>query len=633
MRPSWLAHDHSHFVARSSMAQPARAPDNRPAEREKQTTLQRTLTTALNELGADMALVGIFEVEGGPLAVHGCRGFTPREAQAIVRALSTQEIDALRMPVVSANGEAFRALRLRMITPVAKALLAVPLQHHQRTYGVLVIGRKESASFTKKERSLLEHAGDQITAALHRADLFDGTLLLRRPTVGYEPAAAPAAPIPAEPLAPPESYSTPELQETVAALLNTAAQTLPFDRAFVTLYDPVTSVIEIIGTAGEVKSEAKNEPKKDLRPGTRLALDASAAGWAIRHRKARVDQDLASTQGRFLDHKPLFKERYACALVVPFFVRGQVGGTITLASKTAMHYSLADTKQLEGLISGLVELLQSYPVAAAPAARPAGMEAGRPAPAPAPPGPSEPMIRKQERQAALGEFSAFLATEVREPMASVRAQLEDITREGILDFDPQTRVESAMRDLIRVETTLNEILDFAKPLELNRRLCRIPEIIENTLRLVANDLEMNRIAVTKDYGAHLPPVRCDEGKMQQVVLSIVKNALEAMTPGGHLDIAVSPHKGGRMVQIAISNDGAPIPAEHVSKLFEPFFTTKRSGTGLGLATVKKIVDEHQGEITITSGPDRGTTVTLQLPAAPRGGRFRGRGGRGRRLRR
>jgi signal transduction histidine kinase len=619
------------------MAHSAPSQTERSPKREKQTTLQRTLTNTLNELGADAALIGVFEVVGGPLSLQGCRGFSQREAQAILRTLSTQEIDALRTPVVSADGESFRAMRLRMITPVAKTLLAVPLQHHQRTYGVLVIGRKESTSFTKKERSLLEHAGDEITAALHRAELFDGTLLLRQPVVGYEPASStPAlAPAVAEPLAPPESYSTPELQERVTALLNAAAATLPFDRALVTAYDPVTSVIEIIGMAGEARTEAKGDAKKDLRPGLRLALDSSAAGWAIRHRKARVDLDLASTQGRFLDHKPLYKEQFACALVVPFFVRGQVGGTVTLASKTAMQYSLPDTKQLEGLIGSLVELLQSAPAPAAPAGRPAPVtDSGRAASAPMPQGPSEPMIRKQERQAALGEFSAFLATEVREPMASVRAQLEDITREGILDFDPQTRVESAMRDLIRVETTLNEILDFAKPLELNRKPCRISEVIEDTLSLVATDLEMNRITITKEYAGHPVPVRCDDAKMQQVFLSIIKNALEAMTPGGHLGIAVSSQKGGRMVQIVIGNDGAPIPAEHIGKLFEPYFTTKRSGTGLGLATVKKIVDEHQGEISIASEEGKGTSVTIQLPAvAHRGGRFRGRGGRGRRHRR
>jgi len=175
------------------MAHQAQARTDRSPKHEKQTTLQRTLTTALNELGADAALIGVFEIEGSPLSLQGCRGFAPREAQAVLRTLSTQEIDALHTPVVSAEGESFRAMRLRMITPVAKMLLAVPLQHHQRTYGVLVIGRKESASFTKKEKSILEHAGDQITAALHRAELFDGTLLLRRPVVGYEPA-APAVP-------------------------------------------------------------------------------------------------------------------------------------------------------------------------------------------------------------------------------------------------------------------------------------------------------------------------------------------------------------------------------------------------------------------------------------------------------
>ena len=199
------------------------------------------------------------------------------------------------------------------------------------------------------------------------------------------------------------------------------------------------------------------------------------------------------------------------------------------------------------------------------------------------------MIRKQERQAAIGEFSAFLATEVREPLASIRAQLEEVTAEGILDFDPQTRVENAMRDLIRIEAILNEILDFAKPLDLNRRLCRVPEMVENALTVVATELEATRIQVVKEYAGLLAPVRADEAKMQQVFLSIFKNAIEAMTPGGIFTIAMSNQRAARHleVQILIKNNGAPIPPEHVDKVFEPFFTTKRSGTGLGLATREK----------------------------------------------
>jgi signal transduction histidine kinase len=178
---------------------------------------------------------------------------------------------------------------------------------------------------------------------------------------------------------------------------------------------------------------------------------------------------------------------------------------------------------------------------------------------------------------------------------------------------------------------LNEILDFAKPLELTRRLCRVPEMVENALTVVGTELEATRIQVVKEYAGMIAPVRADEAKMQQVFLSIFKNAIEAMTPGGILTISMSNQRSGRHfeVQILIKNNGAPIPAEHVDKVFEPFFTTKRSGTGLGLATVKKIVEEHQGSIAISSAPGEGTTVTIRLPGISRGPshRYRGRGRR------
>lgn len=595
-----------------------------PLRSAKQTTLQRTLTTALNELGVDAALVGIYEREGGPLVAQGSRGFSPREVHTILRTLSGQESALLHAATVAGEGESFRAMRLRMITPAAKSLLALPLRHRQKAYGLLVIGRKESAAFSKKEKSLLDSAGEEITGALERAALFDGTLLLAPPLVAQEPAPVTALVSPVT-LAP-SSCATPEMQERVAALLDETAQAIPFDRAWVTSYDPIAGTVEVMGLAGE----HKGEPRKDLKPGQRLALDSSASGWAVRHRKPRVDNDLASTQGRFQDHKHLYKDRFRSSLVVPFFVRGQVGGTVTLASRTPTQYGLPDSRTLEPLIVKLVDLLQEPLASLAVKAEPGA--SGETQAEPVLQASPEPLIRKQERQAAIGEFSAFLATEIREPLASIRAQLEEITGEGILDFDPQTRVENAMRDLIRVEAILNEILDFAKPLELNRRLCRVPDIIENMLTVVATELEMSRIRVTKDYAANLPQVRCDEAKMQQVFLSIFKNSLEAMTPGGQLHIEVTQQKSGRThdVQIMIKNDGAPIPTEHVGKVFEPFFTTKRAGTGLGLATVKKIVEEHQGQISIASGPGQGTTVIIRLPPpAHRGAPYRRRG-RGRR---
>ena len=126
--------------------------------------------------------------------------------------------------------------------------------------------------------------------------------------------------------------------------------------------------------AGDLKGDHK-DGKKDMRPGHRLALDSSAAGWAIRHRKPRVDHDLASTQGRFLDHKQLFKDRFQSSLVFPFFVRGQVGGTVTLASREADRYQPTDARTLEPLILKLADLLQApsqAPAAPAPVADDSG---------------------------------------------------------------------------------------------------------------------------------------------------------------------------------------------------------------------------------------------------------------------
>jgi signal transduction histidine kinase len=589
-----------------------------------ETQLQRTLTSVLNDLPVDSALAAIFHRENGPLVGHAARGFTARDVQAILRTFSAPALVAAGVQ----DQDGGRTMRLRMITPGAKSLVGVPLRYRNRIYGFLVIGRKESAAFTKKERGLMEQASEDVTKALDREKLFDMNVVLSRPLVNQEQGPAPTLPPPM--LSAPVSQLTPQLQEQITNVLTEAAQTVAYDRAWVCHYDPIAGSVEVLGMAGDLKGDHKDS-KKDMRPSHRLALDSSAAGWAIRHRKPRVDHDLASTQGRFLDHKQLFKDRFQSSLVFPFFVRGQVGGTVTLASREAGRYQPTDARTLEPLILKLADLLQApSPVSAAPA--PTADEGGTSA-TPAQPAliSQEPIIRKQERQAAIGEFSAFLATEVREPLGSIRAQLEEVTGEGILDFDPQTRVENAMRDLMSLEAILNEILDFAKPLELNRRLVRIPEVIESALTVVANDLEVTRIQVAKEYSPILAPVRGDEAKLQQVFLSIFKNACEAMSPGGQLTIQVGQHRAGRGIedQILIKNDGAPIPPEIVDKVFEPFFTTKKAGSGLGLATVKKIVEEHGGSIAIGSAPGEGTTVTIRLPGVSRGPAFRHRG-RGRR---
>ncbi len=576
------------------------------ARSAKQTTLRRIATTAVNDLGMDATVAVTTQLEG-PLVSQVAKGFSDHEVRAVLRALSCggagQSNGHLGGP--QDGGADPGVIPMRMVTPGCKNLLAMFLKDGKEVYGVLVVGKPEGKVWAKREKTMIESASQTITDRLRDANLFDHSVILARPWVLQDPLPQLAVPEAADSTT--RTYTSPQVQECILACLTAARDLVPFDRGWVTLYDPVAAALEVLVCLGG--------HKKELLPGHRLSLNESVSGWAVRHRKPRIDHNLASTQGRFHDYKQLYRDRFLCTLVAPFFVRGRVAGTITLASQTASMYESAESA-LSTLAPVATQLAQCFENPALKLSVLSSPHVPVPPTAESPvSGISEPAIRRQERQSALNEVGSFLATEIREPMGYIRAQLEEVTGDDTLDSEVKTRIESAMRDLVRTETLLNEILDFAKPLTLDRRPCQVIPLIEGALALVATDLKVNRIDVTKEFPEQLEPVRWDQEKVQHALLSILENALEAMSTEGKLRIAVSS-KRGRLpeIVICIHNDGAPIPNELSEKIFEPYFTTKRSGTGLGLAMVKKIVEEHEGHIAIQSSPEEGTLVTIKLPA-------------------
>jgi len=571
---------------------------------QQQSTLQKILTSAVNEVGMEAVLVASMTHEVGPLVHQVSRGFSPREIRAVLRALSVEDLKGGNTKNPSDGLELDNVLRIRMVTPGTKVALVLPLKFGGRVYGALVLARRENAVLSKREKMTLSTSVAHITSEVKKASLFGSSVILGSALVSQEPLPARQQKGQAQPV---RTFTNPDVQERVATILSEICGDLPFERGWVTIYDPLGAVLEILGAFGT--------QKRDLAPGQHLSLEDSASGWAVRHRKFRSDINLASTQGRFHDYKQLYRDRFASTLVVPLFDRGRVAGTVTLASKEADQFATisADPQALESITNRLLELFEDssshLSTSDLNAVSPTPQEEGGSAVSG-----QQGDVRKEERRAALQEVSSFLATEVREPIGFVRAQLEEITTEAHLDFDSQTRVENAMRDMIRLETVLNEILDFAKPVELDRRMCRVQDLIDVALSLVSTDLRVNRIEVMKKVPSRLAQVRWDEVKMQHVLLCIFKNAIEAMSPGGQLKIEVMLTRARKQdLQITIANDGVPIPPELVEKVFEPYFTTKRSGTGLGLATVKKVVEEHGGQISISSSPEQGTTVTIRMP--------------------
>ncbi len=572
------------------------------------TSLQKTFNTSLNELGADMALIALKEEGFGQFASHAHRGFNPREIQAVVRALSHPEVG---FDGAAGNGNTRqRTVRIRMTAPSHRSLLTIPLQVSKRVCGALVIGRKDIVTFSDKDRKHLADAAEDLEAALVKAGVLAFT-------------AAPAA-------APMTETGSGGLEPLMAQIRSL----IPYDRALLTRHEPRSKTLTTLlsHTPGHC----------EWREGQTLTLEGSAAGWVIRHKKPRVDRDLASTQGRFLDYKELYKDKFKTAMVLPLRKGQDLIGTLLLGSKAPDIYNAdmarAAAPQLEHLASLLPTLgpgLTASPFLertdAASSVEPAGQAAGSMLAHDS--HEAHELMLRHERQQAIREVTAFLEQEIQRPLTKTRLEMEEAVRDTAAD-EPASRnvlqrIEKAHLELTRIEAILNEVLDFAKPLDLHPRIVRIPEVLESALAVITEDLEKNAITVTRDFSPSLPAVKVDEGKLQQVFLSILKNALEAMTTHGHIHLQAVPHKGARgrhEVAVTIQNDGAPIPTEHIGKIFEPGFTTKAAGTGLGLASVKKIIEEHRGQISIASGPDQGTAVIIRLPAHA-AARPRGRGPR------
>jgi signal transduction histidine kinase len=576
------------------------------------TALLKTFNSSLTELGAELALIALKEDGFGPFQPQSSRGFSPREIQAIVRALSYPEV---KFPSVSGNGQPGRSkIRMRMTSPSHRSLLGVPLRFHGTVCGALIVGRKDIISFSEKDQRQTESAAEELEIALAKSGV-----------MGKIPELALSSPAQRE-LGRRGSPSEAVFAEgpldaaAIEALMAEVQMVIPYDRALLTRYetDPQLLVGFLSHTPGHF----------EWRQGQIFTLDGSAAGWVIRHKKPRLDRDLASTQGRFLDYKELYKDKFKTALVVPLRKGSDFVGTIALGSKTADRYNLDMARAAASIMERLARFLPAmspHPVVPMPSQgseKVGGPDSAKSLALYTPESvEARELMLRQERQMAIRELTTFLEQEIQRTLTKTRLDLEETLADHALgDAVPigsLQRVEQACRDLTGIETILNEILDNAKPLELHPHVIRVPEVIESALAIIAGAMEHNQITVTRQFADPLPSIKADESKLLQVFLSILKNALQAMTPGGHIHLEAVPHRGGRgrhEVAISIENDGAPIPTEHIGKIFEPGFTTKAAGTGLGLSSVKKIIEEHRGQISIASGPGQGTTVIIRLPA-------------------
>ncbi|HYA61606.1 MAG TPA: ATP-binding protein [Candidatus Sulfotelmatobacter sp.] len=233
-------------------------------------------------------------------------------------------------------------------------------------------------------------------------------------------------------------------------------------------------------------------------------------------------------------------------------------------------------------------------------------------------GAREEMLRV-ERMASIGKLAAVVAHEINNPLAGILTYAKLLKKR--LSRGPEPNAENInMLDLVESESRrcgeiVKNLMTFARPTSMNREPANLNTVIDRCLRLVQHQLELKNIELHKPLQADLPLVRCDAGQIEQVVLALVMNAIDAMPNGGNLTVTSRGGPDARHVQIEVRDDGVGMPPDVLSNMFEPFFTTKERGRGLGLglAISRNIVDRHGGRIEVASQPGRGTTFTITLP--------------------
>ncbi len=227
--------------------------------------------------------------------------------------------------------------------------------------------------------------------------------------------------------------------------------------------------------------------------------------------------------------------------------------------------------------------------------------------------------RRSERLAALGQMSAGLAHEIRNPLGVIKGSAEMLNQK----LGHTNPLASELAGYISTETNrlsalVARFLDFARPMELELVPGNVCDVVDRALAAVAKQRPDAKVIVEREYAEGVPRVGMEENLCEQVFQNLALNAYEAMGPGGGtIRVTIRPaREGGKEgARVSFQDSGPGVPADLKEQIFNPFFTTKKTGVGLGLAVVSKIVDEHRGSLRLESGPGRGALFLVFFPAA------------------
>ncbi len=230
---------------------------------------------------------------------------------------------------------------------------------------------------------------------------------------------------------------------------------------------------------------------------------------------------------------------------------------------------------------------------------------------------SRAQLIQSEKLASIGEMSAAVAHGLRNPLASLRASAQFVLKHPGSPAAVE-QLQAIVAEVDRLDRRITHLLTFSRPAPFRVAPERLADLADNVLPAFADRLKTQAVELDLRIPDDLPELRADAMQIEQVLVEIVSNALDAMPGSGRLTLAAGPSPGptgAAGVEIIVRDTGRGIPAETMALVGQPFFTTRHEGTGLGLATAKRFVEQHGGRLDLESRAGDGTTVRIWLPAA------------------
>jgi len=220
-------------------------------------------------------------------------------------------------------------------------------------------------------------------------------------------------------------------------------------------------------------------------------------------------------------------------------------------------------------------------------------------------------LRRADRLSALGELSAGLAHEIRNPLGSIEGAVQILGRPQLPEETRREFTDLASHEVVRLKGLLTNFLEFARPQPPRIIASEIGLLLESVAKLSSQTAAMAKVAIRVENVEPLPPVSVDPEQIKQVLLNLVINAVQATPEGGQITLRAG--REGNWVRVEVEDEGIGIPPGDMERVFDPFFTTRSCGTGLGLSIAYQIVSQHGGQIAARTNPQRGMTFSVTMP--------------------